>query len=222
MINTILWDWNGTLLDDVQLVVDVNNRVFTAYGLPPTTVEKYRSCFRFPIREYYRDLGVTDDIFDEVAHAWYEGFLESFPGCPLHKEAVEAAKTFKAAGYRQVIISASKVDALREQVASYPELDGLFDDVLGLDNIYAASKVALAKGYMAAGNLSPDTVLFLGDTTHDAEVAAAIGCSCLLISGGHQPDAVLRQSGCQVVRDCTEAVRLTLSGFAESNPQPMR
>ena len=67
----------------------------------------------------------------------------------------------------------------------------MFDAVLGLSNVFAVSKVELAKSYLRDAGFSPEDTVFIGDTDHDAEVARAIGCRCLLISGGHQCDEVL-------------------------------
>ena len=82
---TIFWDWNGTLVDDVDTVVKINNQVFALHGYPPTTAEDYRRLFRFPVIEYYRDLGVTDEDFRLIAKEWNEGFVEAFPQVPLKK-----------------------------------------------------------------------------------------------------------------------------------------
>ena len=196
---TIFWDWNGTLVDDVDTVVKINNQVFALHGYPPTTAEEYRRLFRFPVIEYYRALGVTDEDFRIIAKEWNQGFMEAFPQVPLKKDVPETLRRFRAAGFRQVIISASQQDQLREQVKLFPQLEGIFDEVLGLSNVYAVSKVELAKDYLARSGVNPADALFIGDTTHDAEVAAAIGCPCRLISGGHQMDSVLETAGVPVL-----------------------
>lgn len=201
---TIFWDWNGTLVDDVDTVVEINNRVFAMHGYPPTTAEEYRRLFRFPVIEYYRDLGVTDEDFRIIAKEWNEGFVAAFHQVPLKKNVPETLRRFQQAGFRQVIISASQQDQLRAQVKQFPELEGVFDEVLGLSNVYAVSKVELAKSYLARSGVNPADALFIGDTTHDAEVAAAIGCPCRLISGGHQMDAVLAAAGVPVLQSLTQ------------------
>ena len=200
---TIFWDWNGTLVDDVDTVVKINNRVFAMHGYPPTTAEEYRRLFRFPVIEYYRDLGVTDEDFRIIAREWNQGFVEAFPQVPLKKDVPETLRRFHEAGFRQVIISASQQDQLRAQVKQFPELNGMFDEVLGLSNVYAVSKVELAKAYLARSGVNPADALFIGDTTHDAEVAAAIGCPCRLISGGHQMNSVLETAGVPVLDSLT-------------------
>ena len=196
---TIFWDWNGTLVADVPMVVRVNNEVFARHGYRQTTEEEYRRLFRFPVIDYYRDLGVRDEDFPAIAREWNEGYVAGFHQVPLARDAVETLRSFHRAGFRQVIVSASQRDQLRRQVDSFPELEGMFDEVLGLHDVYAVSKVQLAKDYLAKSGVNSADAVFLGDTNHDAEVARAIGCRCFLIAGGHQCGEVLAQSGAPVL-----------------------
>ena len=188
---TILWDWNGTLVADVPHVVNMNNLTLEQFGYRHTSEAEYRAKFRHPVHEYYYDLGVTAEDFPKVAKVWNKAYVDGFDCVPLAPGAAEAVRRFKAAGYKQVIISASQVDQLRAQVEHFPELRGMFDEVLGLDNQLAVSKVHLAVDYLARTGESAADCAFLGDTTHDAETAAAIGCRCFLIEGGHQDRRVL-------------------------------
>ena len=207
----VLWDWNGTLLDDVQTAVDVNNEIFPRFGFPPLgEVADYHRLFRFPVREYYRDLGVTDDIFPAVANAWSEGYMEKSAGCRLQKHALEALEAFHQAGFQQAILSASKEEYLHEQIARYP-IGGYFKAALGLTHIYATSKVDLAKDFLKDHGVDPVKAVFLGDTLHDAEVAEAIGCGCILIARGHQPWQTLRKAGVPVFEDLEKAKEYVLS-----------
>ena len=116
----------------------------------------------------------------------------------------ETVRRFQAAGFRQVIISASQVDQLRAQVKRFPALEGMFDEVLGLGDVYAVSKVDLAKDYLRRSGVNPAQAMFLGDTDHDAQVARAIGCPCCLIAGGHQEEATLRSTGARVLHSLDE------------------
>lgn len=211
----VLWDWNGTLLDDVQAAVDVDNEIFPRFGLPPLgNVADYHRVFRFPVREYYRDLGVTDEIFHDVAQAWSQGYIEKSKACALHDHARESLEAFQKAGLHQVILSASNQEHLHEQIARFP-IGGYFEAALGLNHIYATSKVQLAKDFLKAHGVDPKQAVFLGDTLHDAEVAEAIGCDCLLIEGGHQPRTTLLKAKVPVLNGLKEAAELIL---ARSNP----
>ena len=188
---TILWDWNGTLVADVPHVVNMNNLVLEQFGYRHTSEEEYRAKFRHPVHEYYYDLGVTAEDFPKIAKVWNKAYVDGFDCVPLTEGAAEAVRRFKAAGHKQVIISASQVDQLQAQVAHFAEFDGIFDEVLGLSNQLAVSKVHLAVDYLARTGEKASDCVFIGDTTHDAETAAAIGCRCFLIQGGHQEHKVL-------------------------------
>ena len=205
---TVLWDWNGTLIADVPHVVKVNNKVFAAHGYRDTTMEEYRSLFHFPVKEYYLDYGVTEEDFPVIAREWNIIYNEGFAEVPLAPHVPDVVKRFQNAGFQQVILSASQVDQLREQVACFSQLDGVFDEILGISDVYASSKVQLAKDYLARSGVDPANAVFIGDTSHDAEVAAAIGVRCLLVSGGHQSDEVLKKTGAVVLSSLRNALDL--------------
>ncbi|MGN1368400.1 MAG: HAD family hydrolase [Aristaeellaceae bacterium] len=206
---TILWDWNGTLVADVPHVVKMNNQVLAQFGYRPTSEAEYRAKFRHPVQDYYADLGVTAEHFPKIARVWNQAYVDGFDCVPLNQGAAEAVRRFRQAGYKQVIISASQVDQLRQQVEHFPALRGMFDEVLGLENQLAVSKVHLAVDYLARTGERPADCVFLGDTTHDAETARAIGCRCFLIEGGHQERAVLETAEDAVILgSLDEAVRL--------------
>jgi len=188
---TILWDWNGTLVADVPHVVNMNNLVLEQFGYRHTSEEEYRAKFRHPVHEYYYDLGVTAEDFPKIAKVWNKAYVEGFDCVPLSEGVAEAVKRIKEAGHKQVIISASQVDQLRAQVEHFEKFDGIFDEVLGLSNQLAVSKVHLAVDYLARTGEKAEDCVFIGDTTHDAETAKAIGCRCFLIEGGHQERKVL-------------------------------
>ena len=188
---TILWDWNGTLVADMPHVVNMNNLTLEQFGYRHTSEAEYRAKFRHPVHEYYYDLGVTEEDFPKIAKVWNKAYVDGFDCVPLRAGVAEAVQRFKAAGHKQVIISASQVDQLRAQVAHFAAFDGIFDEVLGLSNQLAVSKVHLAVDYLARTWEKAEECVFIGDTTHDAETAAAIGCRCFLIEGGHQERKVL-------------------------------
>ena len=80
-----------------------------------------------------------------------------------------------------------------------------FDRVMGLTDIYAVSKVQRGVDFLREAGIPGDEAVFLGDTLHDAEVARAMGCQCLLIAGGHQKEETLRASGATVLPTLREA-----------------
>ena len=159
MIRQILWDWNGTLLDDLEYGMSVRNRTFPAFDLPTVeSVEAYHKQFTFPIRLYYERAGVTDENFVEVAHAWMAEYVRGFPTVPLHRDARAVLDRFANAGLRQVVLSATKRDMLREQIAQF-DIQHYFHEALGLDNIYAGSKEDIGRQYLDSCGIAPEDIL---------------------------------------------------------------
>ena len=185
----ILWDWNGTLLDDVALCVDALNRLLARYGYPQRyNHEQYRAIFGFPVQDYYARAGFdfTRDSFDDLARSFMEDYIPASEACPLLDGAREALDAFARAGLRQVILSASPITTLEHQVA-VRGVAPYFDRLLGLGDIYAKSKVDLGLQYLAQAGFDPRLAVMIGDSTHDFEVAQALGVGCVLQSSGHQP-----------------------------------
>ena len=209
-MKTIIWDWNGTLLNDVQVSFDCLNYILKKYDKPPVpTVDAYRGIFGFPVKDYYARAGIDGELFNEVAPLWMDAYMKNEFSCGLQPGAREALDAFRAAGFRQVILSASKRENLLCQIARFNILP-YFDAVLGLSHIYATSKEGIGKDWMAQSRTDPADCVMLGDTLHDADVARALGCRCVLVCGGHQLPATLQTAGCAMAADLNEAARLAM------------
>lgn len=195
----IIWDWNGTLLDDACLVVDVMNSLLERRSLPRIDREKYRDVFNFPVIDYYRCLGF--DFSREAFEAISDEFIEAYHGacytCGLQPHARETLRAFKNAGVTQSILSAAHQEVL-EYATRYYEIDSYFIRLVGLDNHHAAGKIENGKKWMTELPYAPEEVLLIGDTTHDYEVARAIGCSCALVTNGHHNEDRLKACGVPV------------------------
>lgn len=210
-IKQVLWDWNGTLLDDLQYAIGVRNRIFPTFGLPTIdSLEEYHRQFTFPVKLYYERAGVTDANFDQVAHAWMDEYVRGCAQIPLHEDAADAVHSFQSAGLRQVVLSASQLDILRQQLGYYSVLDHAFDELLGLSDIYARSKEAIGQAYLQRCGIPACESVMLGDTLHDADVAKAIGTQCILIARGHQSRKTLESAGVPVCESLNEVAALIL------------
>lgn len=209
----ILWDWNGTLLDDVALCVDALNRLLASHGYPQQyDRDSYREIFGFPIVDYYRRAGFDFDkhSFAELAERYMQYYIPQSAVCPLAAGAVETLQSFRKAGLRQVILSASPLKTLQTRV-NQRGVGSYFEQLLGLNDIYATSKVALGLAYLKANQINPDATVMIGDSVHDYEVASALGVCCVLQSSGHQPVSKLAETGAAVVADLPSAAQWILN-----------
>ena len=201
MTDCLIWDWNGTLLDDLDFCVDALNWLLGQFGYPQRYDRAgYRAIFGFPIEDYYRRAGFdfARHPFPVLAERYMEHYIPGSMACPLAADAPAALAAARAAGCRQVVLSASPLPTLRRQVANL-NAGGWFDELLGLSDIYARSKVELGRAWLARSGLDPASALLVGDTLHDAEVARELGARCVLCAAGHQPRARLEAAGLPVI-----------------------
>jgi phosphoglycolate phosphatase len=206
MNKIIIWDWNGTLLDDIDVVIDVMNGLLSKRNLPLLTRERYRNVFTFPIINYYKKLGFDfgKEKFEDLAIEFIEKYLVSYHRFKLYKGAEKTLACLKEEGYRQIILSATNKANLNEQIEIFG-LQKYFSDIIGVDDHFGKSKKdhgleiirKLEKGHKAT---------MIGDTLHDLEVAQAIGSKCILISHGHQDKAVLSGAKAEIVGELKDVL----------------
>ena len=201
----VIWDWNGTILDDAELCVEIVNQLKKERGLPGLSLEEYRAVFGFPVRDYYTAAGFdfSAESFETVGKAWVEEYERRKYNCPLQKGVIEALENISSLKIGQSVLSAYSRTYLEETVAHYG-LAKYFTHLYGLDTIYATSKVALGKKLMEELGHKKGETLLVGDTEHDFETAAAIGADCVLIANGHQNRAKLERTGARVLAGLEE------------------
>ena len=200
----LIWDWNGTLLDDLALSIDVMNSILDRRQLPRLDRVRYHALFDFPVRSYYERLGFNParDSFERLSIEFIAGYDGRRLESTLHRDSRKVLAAAAAAGLRQSILSAYRQETLREIVTHFG-IAAYFDHIAGLDNIHAQSKVILGQALVRRLGLPPGEILLVGDTLHDLEVAGELGVDCALIAAGHHPADRLRASGAHVYPDLT-------------------
>lgn len=195
----LIWDWNGTILDDTDLCVTIENELLRERGMPTVTKAWYLDNFAFPVREYYERMGYTfeTESFETVAGIFMERYRTRFACCSLREGVTNVLNRAEERGIAQTLLSVTQQDDLIEQTRRLG-VAPLFSKILGQDDISCRSKVDRAKTYMAGLGIEPKDALFIGDTDHDAEAANAVGCPCALLCGGHQSKKVLLRCGVPV------------------------
>ncbi|MDN3651005.1 HAD family hydrolase [Reinekea marina] len=201
-IQHIIWDFNGTLLDDVELCINIMNRLLIKRGLPLLDRARYSEVFQFPVIHYYQALGFDfqQDPFKNLAQEYITPYNKSVRHCSLYPGAFNTLAYFKEGGIKQYILSAFEHDELM-QVLKHLDILHYFDDVTGLDNQHAASKLQQGSQLLKANAINPETALIIGDTHHDYDVANELNTHCLLIDHGHQSRQKLMALTQQVVSD---------------------
>ncbi len=202
----VIWDWNGTLLDDTKMCYLIANEMRVERGMAPLPrLEDYRAIFTFPVIDYYRRMGYTFETepFENISRQFVAMYAERFPSCPLQTCAEEALSAVLDTGARQVLLSATGQDKLDDQVRHF-ELNRYFERVIGGSNNLAHGKADYAIDFLNESGVSPARALFVGDTDHDFEIASSIGCGCALLVPGHQTRAHLETLGTTLIESLCE------------------
>lgn len=209
MIRHVVWDWNGTLLDDVEHAMVALNGLLDERGITRIDRAHYREHFGFPVRDFYVRLGFdfSSDVFETVSERFIANYRAAAREAVTHPGALETVVELQRLGVAQSVLSALEITLLSAMLQTYG-LTPYLTHVRGLSDLHAASKVALGIELMRvlSQDLEPHQVLFVGDTLHDYETAAAMGCEVLLFSGGHQTPERLQRSGARLIHSLSEVV----------------
>ena len=204
-IENIIWDWNGTLLNDVEICIRSMNVILAKRKLTLLNVKSYREVFTFPVKDYYGQLGFdfAKEAFEIPAMEFIDEFTKNLPLAPLHIQAKRMLNYFKDKGYRQFILSAMEQDALQKSV-SMKGISDFFTEIKGIRDHYAGGKEHIAHELMEDHGMDANKTLLIGDTLHDMEVAKSVGIHCLLVSSGHQSSLRISNSGTRTLKELKE------------------
>lgn len=204
----LVWDWNGTLLDDLTLVVAATNASLASCDGPVVTADGHRRDFRRPIADYYafvlgRPISAAD--FARLDLAFHEAYRAGFEGCGLALDALDAMADWDGT---QSLLSMFFHDELVPMVnrlglaARLARVDGLRAEIGG------GPKAPHLRAHLAALELRGADCVLIGDSVDDAEAAQSVGARVVLYDGGFTDAARLRATGVPVASSLVEAVKI--------------
>ena len=202
----VLWDFNGTIIDDVETGIACVNTMLAKRGLPILrTREEYKRVFGFPVEDYYRRVGFDFDKepYSVLAHEWVALYRAREAQIPLTEDFITVCAALREKGIAQAVLSSTEQTMLEKQISQYG-LTEYFGKIIGTSDIYAGGKIGTAKAVF--GTNLRDAVM-VGDTVHDAATARAIGAECILFAGGHGRADELRATSFPVIEKMTDLLR---------------
>jgi phosphoglycolate phosphatase-like HAD superfamily hydrolase len=207
-VTHLVWDWNGTLLNDLDLVVYATNVCLASVGGPVVTADEHRRDFRRPVPEYYAYvLGRPVDAveFSQLDAAFHGAYRSRLAECALSADALDAIRSWTGT---QSLLSMWFHDELVPEVTRRGLVD-LLSRVDGLRAELGGGRKAdhLAAHLAALGVDGADCVL-IGDSVDDAHAAQSVGAACVLYAGGFTDLDRLLKTGLPVAETLLEAVRL--------------
>lgn len=204
----VVWDWNGTLLDDLWLCMESLDALLRRAGKPDIDVATYQRIFNFPVVDVYRALGfdTSPASFAAMSREFMDYYEARRLECTLQKGARKFIHEVHALGISQSVLSAYRHDYLTSIIAEH-DLERYFVHLSGNDDIFANDKSRRAPGHLKKLGIPAEFVLYVGDTLHDVEAARAMGVRCVLIDHGthaHQSRERLLSAGVPVISEYAE------------------
>jgi phosphoglycolate phosphatase len=206
-IKAVIWDWNGTLFNDVVHSIKCINKMLISRKLPLLTVDEYRNVFTFPVKEYYTAIGFdfTLEAWEEVALEFMNHYWDGMNDVPLFADTEWCLGFLQSKGVKQFIVSAMEHEDLVALIEK-KGIAGYFKRVMGIHNHFGEGKKHLAAGLLMSEKLNPDEIVWIGDTIHDHEVALEVNIASRLVLTGHQHQRILAGAGAPFYATLTECV----------------
>ena len=208
----IIWDWNGTIVDDASLCVAIVNEILHQYDLEEVTLNYYINNFTFPVKEYYELIGlpITTASYKSISDFFISHYRKRFSQCDLQKGILQVIKQFSDAGITQSVLSAAFQDDLVNFVSHYG-LESYFTLISGVDDILANGKLSIAAKHFDFLGIARNNILLIGDTCHDHEIAHSLGISSVLLCSGHNSYELLNEVSSPVLTSASELVNFISS-----------
>ena len=200
----VFWDWNGTILNDVDVAVESLNSLLTKYGYNTITKEKYREIADTPIKNTYEKIfDLNKHSFESLAkefNFYYDLFVDEIT---LNKGVLDKLNEFKANSVSQIILSSSATSVIKTNLNKF-KISDYFDDVLGADDYLAGDKIIRAERYLKDNHIDKSKVIFVGDISYDYKMAEILGVDCALVSCGHQSTEQLLKCNSKICHNISE------------------
>jgi phosphoglycolate phosphatase-like HAD superfamily hydrolase len=207
-VRHVVWDWNGTLVDDHVAVVRAINDALASLRLRPIDSHIFRTHYTRPVKRFYERVAGRPiapgewQTLDEAYHDSYSALVERLELAPDAREALTATET---AGLTQSLLSMWRHRDL------VPLVDRLgigrfFLRVDGLHVPVGGGKAEHLEAHLAALEAEASTTLLVGDTLDDLAAARAVGARCVLYDGGSHHRSTLEATGVPVVDTLTAAL----------------
>lgn len=203
-IKSVIFDWNGTLVDDLWLSVNAMNAMLEKRGMKPITTEYYKSIFSFPVINYYKELGLdVENEWEQISSEFMDIYLANADKLKIFRDVESTVSFIKGKSIQTGIFSAMEHTILNKQIEHF-RIPQLFDFVYGIEDHYAGGKIHLAKKILEKTGMKNDEILFVGDTYHDYEVAKEMGCKIVLVNRGHNPLEKLKETEVPILNSLEE------------------
>jgi phosphoglycolate phosphatase-like HAD superfamily hydrolase len=215
-VRHIVWDWNGTLLDDLAVVVAAVNDTLATIDRHPITIEEYGTHYTRPVLLFYERLlgrSIPEPEWLSFDQGFHDSYRRRVETATLATDARAAIAAAHQAGLTQSLLSMYWHDELVPQVERFGihefliRVDGLRGNPGDRKQAYLEEHLRAVQRVLS-NRIGANEILVIGDALDDAAAAAALGLNCVLYDGGAHPVLQLAAAGVPVVPSLMEALRV--------------
>ncbi len=197
MITHIIWDYNGTVVDDVDTSVAAVNEMLRRRGLSQTDKLTYVNTLVMPLENYYKSVGICNESINTLSVEFQQLCNKYSKLSSIFEGVFDVITAARQLNITNILMSSLYNEYLISEVKRY-KINDWFDEIIGMTDTSVKSKLSNAKNYLASNKINPQNVLFIGDLTSDAEMAKAVGADCILIPNGHNSKVRCQSQGVKV------------------------
>jgi len=208
MFRNLIFDWSGTLCDDLALTLEATNYVLSQYGRPALTREQFRAEFQLPYPNYYA-AKTPEAKLDDLENYYRYAFGRSQTKVSLIPHAREFMDFCAAQGIRCFALTSMDPKAFDEQsreLGIHPYFEHIHS---GIHN-----KEHYIPTVMRMHGLAPEETAFIGDMQHDMNAAHCAGVTAIGVLTGYNNAAQL----CQAAPDLMVPNLAALRKLMERSP----
>lgn len=188
VIRNVIFDWSGTLVDDLPAVLVATNRVMSRAGLPEMTRERFRAEFRLPFTEFYRER-LPDLPMEQLERWFHEAFREAQHTVQEIPHARDFLEFCQARGLRTLLLSTMHPAHYAVQTARIGFHRWLQHAYLGVWD-----KREKIHDILKTHGLEPGETVFIGDMEHDIDTARHGGILSVGVLTGYNGSEQLRRA----------------------------
>lgn len=192
MTKLAVFDWNGTIFDDLPANVGASNACFGLFGLQPLSTDDYLATFTFPIIHFYVKNGVSADEYlarmDEAGACFQTTYSRLSAACSIRPEAPALFDWLLDQGYRLIILSNYLKDRVAADLARF-HIAHYFTEILANDAFSRhthteTNKIERMEAYLRVHGIAPEDAFIVGDSLEEIDVGRHLGMRYFSITGG--------------------------------------
>ncbi len=188
MFKNLIFDWSGTLGDDMALTIEATNYVLAQYGRAPLDVKQFRNEFQLPYPDYYA-WKTPEAALEDLENHYRFAFDHSETPVTLIPHAMDFMLWCRSRGIRCFALTSMDPRAFEEQsrqLGIYPFFEGIHSGIHNKEHYIGR--------VMAQHGLQPAETAFIGDMQHDIRAAHCAGITGIGVLTGYNNAAQLAEA----------------------------